>query len=521
MAARLRRWSVVLLSVLTLLLAGRSTAGQILPSWAGTIPSSPVYSGCGGDIAPAINPAYEQQVVELVNTTRAGQGLPPLKRNTGLDDAARYFSTDMGQDNYYGVAPNDHDTHDRQGGTLIWTCAMASRIAFYYSSYTSIAENIAQGYDTPQEVMNGWMNSPPHKNNILSAASWEIGVGYYTGSGDHAPYWTQDFGRQPGVYPVIINGEAALTTSRNVTIYTYGSGDWDEMCVSNDGAACTSWLPFQPSMSWTLNSGKGNHTVTVQLRRGAQTTTSSDTIFLDEGSTPPPGPRTSTHLPMILKNHGTTFPPTPGWTTILVEDFEGTFPGAWDLSDLGAGAGDYLWSKSPCRPFAGSNSGWAVGGVNGSGLPCGSNYPDGVQSWMIYGPFSLADATRAGITFQLWLNSQTDHDFVLLGASTDRTQFNGYQYWGDSGGWTEASLDLSAVPTQGDLTGKPEVYVTLVFGSDAGTNLPEGAYADDIVLRKYVPSAAQITGAEPAFMPPPSPAQAGTLSITEAEITSP
>ena len=107
-----------------------------------------------------------------------------------------------------------------------------------------------------------------------------------------------------------------------------------------------------------------------------------------------------------------------------------------------------------------------------------------------------------------------------MGASTDRTQFNGYQYWGDSGGWTEASLDLSAVPTQGDLTGKPEVYVTLVFSSDAGTNLPEGAYADDIVLRKYVPSAAQATGAEPAFVPPPSPAQAGTLTITEAEITS-
>jgi uncharacterized YkwD family protein len=56
-------------------------------------------------------------------------------------------------------------------------------------SYSRAAENIAYGYSTPEAVMNGWMNSPGHRANILNGALTQIGVGYY------APghYWTQMF----------------------------------------------------------------------------------------------------------------------------------------------------------------------------------------------------------------------------------------------------------------------------------------------------------------------------------------
>ena len=53
-------------------------------------------------------------------------------------------------------------------------------------SYRSAGENIAKG-QSPQEVMNSWMNSSGHRANILSRIFNAIGVGYYNGA------WVQLF----------------------------------------------------------------------------------------------------------------------------------------------------------------------------------------------------------------------------------------------------------------------------------------------------------------------------------------
>jgi hypothetical protein len=45
-------------------------------------------------------------------------------------------------------------------------------------------------------------------------------------------------------------------------------------------------------------------------------------------------------------------------------------------------------------------------------------------------------------------------------------------------------LDLTNVPSLGNLAGQPNAWIALVFQSDVDTNYPEGAYVDDIVLRK-------------------------------------
>ncbi|MEA3441561.1 MAG: hypothetical protein U9R58_14910, partial [Chloroflexota bacterium] len=56
-----------------------------------------------------------------------------------------------------------------------------------------------------------------------------------------------------------------------------------------------------------------------------------------------------------------------GWVTIMSEDFEGDFPGSWTVVDNNGGD-EYYWNKRNCRPYQGSNSGWAVGGgADGSG----------------------------------------------------------------------------------------------------------------------------------------------------------
>ncbi|MBU1879581.1 MAG: S8 family serine peptidase, partial [Chloroflexi bacterium] len=189
------------------------------------------------------------------------------------------------------------------------------------------------------------------------------------------------------------------------------------------------------------------------------------------------------YLPLVLQDHGG---PVGGWQTIATQDFEGTFPGPWNAYDSVAADGLYYWGARNCRPYAGSRSGWAVGAGDGAGLACGSSYPLNMQSWMVYGPFSLADASAADLTFQRWLYSESDYDQFFWGASVDGSDFFGWIASGDSGGWTPSVLDLADVYSLGDLTGQSQVWVALVFVTDDSITYAEGAYVDDIVLRKYV-----------------------------------
>ncbi len=253
-------------------------------------PNAPDFSGCGGINQLVVNAAYEQEVVDLVNLERAKRGLPPYKRVTALDEAARYHSADLGQDNYF-----EHDSYDRSGGDLVFVCGTWTRIGKYYTG--AMGENIAAGQSSPESVLFSWMNSTGHRNNILSTNNWEIGVGYATTSGsDYPRYWTQDFGRRSGVYPLIINRDAASTDSRSVALYLYG--DFQQMRLKNDNGDWGDWQTFQHTLAWTLSNGVGPHTVTAELKTGSTVMTSSDTIILSQASVPQLGklPDTLTFL---------------------------------------------------------------------------------------------------------------------------------------------------------------------------------------------------------------------------------
>ena len=194
-------------------------------------------------------------------------------------------------------------------------------------------------------------------------------------------------------------------------------------------------------------------------------------------------------LPLVASHHA---PSTTGWTVIVEEDFEGLFPGQWQLRDGEPGEGLYVLGPRACRAFSGSQSGWVVGGGAGAGLGCKSAYPRHVESWMVYGPFSLAGASDAELAFQLWLNSEPEYDGVFCGASIDGVEFHGYSVTGNSAGWVQHALNLRAVPELGDLAGQEEVWIALLFVSDGVVRMQEGAYIDDIVLRKYVGTLADL-----------------------------
>jgi uncharacterized protein YkwD len=230
------------------------------------------YSGCGEFTAPAVREDFEQQVIELVNTARAAESLPPLKRAGSLVEAARYHATDMLMDGYL-----EHDSYDT--GITAPVCPWYTRvIGFYSPDWRELSENIAAGQIDPEMVVRAWMNSSGHRKNILSPSTWEIGVGYASaGSASH--FWVQDFGRREGVYPLVINNEAALTETRTVDLYIYG--DWEEMRLRNDDGSWSEWRTFQNRLSWMLNPGTGERQVQVELRSpGGLTALSSDSIFL-------------------------------------------------------------------------------------------------------------------------------------------------------------------------------------------------------------------------------------------------
>jgi uncharacterized protein YkwD len=260
------------------------TIGEAIAS--GEMPLAPAFTGCGGQLVAVVDAAYEQQVVELVNIARQKNSLPPLKRVDLLDQAARYHAADMAQDGYF-----DHDSYDLVNNELQKVCSWIGRITSFYvppggPSYNTLAENIAGGQSDPAEAMNDWMNSSGHRANILSTRYWELGVGYYPG-GPYWHYWVQDFGRRYGVYPLVINGEAASSASRAVTLYIYGEGVFTEMRLRNDNDTWGEWQPFQSSLNWELNCGAGAHTVSVELRSAMLTASSSDSIDLSQNDCTP------------------------------------------------------------------------------------------------------------------------------------------------------------------------------------------------------------------------------------------
>lgn len=120
--------------------------------------------------------AFEQQVVDLTNTERAKNGLAALKVDPTLSKMAHEKARDMSVNNYFShTSPTYGSPFD-----------MMKQFGI---TYNYAGENIAMGQQTPQEVVNAWMNSAGHRANILNANYNYIGVGYVA----QGNYWVQDF----------------------------------------------------------------------------------------------------------------------------------------------------------------------------------------------------------------------------------------------------------------------------------------------------------------------------------------
>jgi uncharacterized protein YkwD len=139
-------------------------------------------TGGGGDPGGLL--AQEQELIDLVNQVRQQNGLHPLNIDAALVAAAKRHSTDMAQNNFM--------SHTGSDGSSPWDRMADAGYRLYYGG-----ENVAAGYPTAGTVLNGWMNSPGHRDNILNSNFLDLGVGYAFGDrSTYGHYWTLTLGSQ-------------------------------------------------------------------------------------------------------------------------------------------------------------------------------------------------------------------------------------------------------------------------------------------------------------------------------------
>lgn len=131
------------------------------------------------------------EVLELVNQERAEAGLDPLELDNQLANIAEDHSESMAVNDFVG----HQDPTDGSGP--------GDRLDDAGYEWSTWGENVAGGYSTPEDVMDGWMNSSGHRANILNPDFKKIGIGYEflendTGSVNYNHYWTQVFGTPLG-----------------------------------------------------------------------------------------------------------------------------------------------------------------------------------------------------------------------------------------------------------------------------------------------------------------------------------
>lgn len=109
--------------------------------------------------------ARVEKLLEETNKQRSENGLPALRLDTNLDQAAQRKASDMVSRNYWS-----HTTPD---GQQPWTFIKNSDY-----TYAKAGENLAYGFPSSDATVLGWMNSETHRENMLSKEYVDVGFGF-------------------------------------------------------------------------------------------------------------------------------------------------------------------------------------------------------------------------------------------------------------------------------------------------------------------------------------------------------
>jgi len=172
----------------------KSPAPNAAPTVAPALPATPAPAPTsaaptpGRQTAATLSPILATRALQLVNNvrargTRCGNELfgpaPPVALSSTLVGAAFGHADDMATNNYF-----EHE--DLQGKSP------SDRVRATGYREKLVGENIAYGPKSIDEVVQGWLDSPGHCENIMDPRFVEMGLGYATShDSKHALYWVQ------------------------------------------------------------------------------------------------------------------------------------------------------------------------------------------------------------------------------------------------------------------------------------------------------------------------------------------
>lgn len=110
----------------------------------------------------------QKKIIDLTNQERAKMGLSPVSENSILNQAAYLKAQNMFEENYW--------SHFAPSGKTPWDFILGSGYKFSYAG-----ENLAKNFSTSEEVVNAWIASPSHKDNLLGSKYNEIGIAVVNG----------------------------------------------------------------------------------------------------------------------------------------------------------------------------------------------------------------------------------------------------------------------------------------------------------------------------------------------------
>jgi uncharacterized protein YkwD len=125
---------------------------------------------------------FESRLLARTNTRRARHGCRPLRQNAALTLAARLHSTRMSDQSELSHRLADELSLEGRA------------VSAGYTSWRLLAENLAWGQTTPDEVFREWVHSTGHRANLDNCRLRDVGVAVVIRAGQ--PWVTQDFGRR-------------------------------------------------------------------------------------------------------------------------------------------------------------------------------------------------------------------------------------------------------------------------------------------------------------------------------------
>jgi len=246
--------------------------------------------------------------LELVNETRLDEGLNPYSRSRLLSAAAQRHADDIAENGF----PDADDVHRGSDGTDEEERIEEAGYAAWSDDedHMVVAENVWRGRGTPEDALLSFLEEQNSRENLLSDAYREIGIGAATDTEGRSVY-VLDFGARPNVLPVFINDGAASTENREIAIRLTNErvrpegegagfiGEAIEIRISNEPSfEDLAWQSWAPLVSWTLPETAGEHTVYVEFRDAAgRTAASADSIVLSQGTPASPTAVSLTETP--------------------------------------------------------------------------------------------------------------------------------------------------------------------------------------------------------------------------------